>query len=375
MAVIEYLTRIIFDNGAIAELPGVLAELSVKRPLVVTDTGLAQSPIAERCMAVLDGRCTAAFYGGTPPNPTEDAHDEARALYEAEGCDGIVGLGGGSAIDLAKSVRLMVSHDGVLADYTTHGPKGTAIHRNMPPMVAIPTTAGTGSEIARGAGITMRETGQKAVFAHRNMLPTYAICDPELTLSLPPGLTAGTGIDAFSHAFEPFLSTAVNPPVDAVAMDAMRRAWSWLEPAVKDSGDLDARWNMLMATVESGMCFWKGLGPAHALSVPLDSLDLHHGTLVGVLLPHAARRLADVCGEKYGELKAALGIPASTDLPDALRRWNERIGLPAGLKDLGVPDDGFEHYAAAAEASFFNMTSPKRLSIDDYVALMTDAYA
>lgn len=375
MAVIEYLTRIVFENGSIKELPGVLGELGVRRPLVVTDRGLARSPIVERSMAILEGKVAPVFYGGTPPNPTEEANTEARAIYEAEACDGIVALGGGSAIDLAKSVRLIVSHDGTLADFSTNGPKVSAIRADMPPMVAVPTTAGTGSEISRGAGITMRKDGQKAVFAHRNLLPTYAICDPELTQSLPPGLTAGTGADAFSHAFEAFLAVAVNPPVDAVALDAMRRAYAFLEPAVKDGDDGDARWNMMMAAVEGGMCFWKGLGPAHALSVPLDSLDLHHGTLVGILLPHVARRLADVSGEKFGELKAALGIPASTDLPDALQRWNERIGLPAGLRDLGVPADGFDAFAKAASMSFFNFTSPRQLDTEAYVALMADAYA
>ena len=354
--------------------PVSLAELGVRRPLVVTDTGLALSPIAERCMAVLDGKADATFYGGTPPNPTEDAHDEARALYDAEGCDGIVGLGGGSAIDLAKSVRLMVSHPGELSDYTTQGPRGEAIGADMPPMVAVPTTAGTGSEIGRGAGVILRGDGEKAVFAHRNLVPNYAICDPELTRSLPPGLTAGTGADAFSHAFEAFLSNAVNPPVDAVALDAMSRAYTFLEAAVSDGDDLDARWNMMMAAVEGGMCFWKGLGPAHALSVPFDSLDLHHGTLIGIVMPHTARRLADVCGEKFSQLEAALGIPPSTGLADALQRWNERIGLPPGLKALGVPADGFDAYGEAAAASFFNRTSPKRLTADDYTEMIADAY-
>jgi len=375
MPVIEYLTRIIFDDGAITELPAVLDDLGVRRPLVITDTGLAASPIAEKCRSVLEGKLAYAFYGGTPPNPTEDAHDAARALYEAEACDGIIALGGGSAIDLAKSVRLMVSHDGELADYCIQGPRGSAIGADMPPMVAVPTTAGTGSEIARGAGITLRATNRKEVFAHRNLLPTYAICDPELTYSLPPALTAGTGIDAFSHAYEAYLSNAVNPPVDSVAVDAMRRAYAYLEPAVKDGDDREARWNMLMAAVEGGMCFWKGLGPAHALSVPLDSLDLHHGTVVGILLPHVTRRLADVSAEKIGALKAALGLPATTDLADALQRWNDRIGLPAGLKELGVAENEFEDFAREAEASFFNQTSPKRLSVDDYIVLLTEAYA
>lgn len=374
MAIIEYLTRIVFDHGALTQLPDVLSDLGARRPLVVTDTGLASSPIAASCMDILDGRCAATLFGGTPPNPTEQAHDEARALYEANGCDSIVGLGGGSSIDLAKSVRLMVSHPGHLADYTTSGASAGAITAAMPPMVAIPTTAGTGSEIARGAGVTLRATGEKAVFAHRHLLPTVAICDPDLTLSLPPGLTAGTGIDAFGHAFEAFLSNAINPPVDAVAIDAMRRAYAFLELAVHDGGNRQARWNMLMAAVEGGMCFWKGLGPAHALSIPLDALDLHHGTLIGILMPHVARRLAGVSGEKFGQLKAALGIPASADLPDSLARWNRRIGLPAGLRDLGVPEEGLDRIAQAAEASFFNLTSPERLSADDYLDIVRAAY-
>ncbi|MCW5771184.1 MAG: iron-containing alcohol dehydrogenase [Rhodospirillaceae bacterium] len=375
MAVIEYLTRIVFDVGAIAQLPDILAELGVKRPLIVTDAGLARSPIVEACRGVLDRRSAPAFYGGVTPNPTESSHDEARALYSAHGCDGVVGLGGGSSIDLAKTVRLMATHPGNLADYKTDGRAAGAISAAMPPMVAIPTTAGTGSEIGRGAGITLRADGQKAVFAHRNLLPSVALCDPALTFSLPPALTAGTGIDAFGHAFEAYLSVGVNPPVDAVAIDAMRRAYAFLEPAVRDGTSAAARWNMMMAAVEGGMCFWKGLGPAHALGIPLDAFDLHHGTLIGVLLPHVARRLADACAEKFGALKSALGLPASADLADALQRWNERIGLPPGLAAMGVPAAALEPCARAAAESFFNRTVPVRLGADDYLRMLEAAYA
>ncbi|MCK5276627.1 MAG: iron-containing alcohol dehydrogenase, partial [Alphaproteobacteria bacterium] len=246
MALINYLTKIQFDFGAVELLPDELHALGVSRPLVVTDKGLVAAGLAARVKDSLPS--ATPIFDGTPPNPAEDAVEAALAVYRDADCDGLVAVGGGSSIDLAKGVALMATHEGPLEQYAAILGGMAKITPAVAPLVAIPTTAGTGSEVGRAALITLRD-GRKLGFIAPHMIPNVAICDPELTVGLPAGLTAATGMDALTHCIETFISPRDNVPADAIAIDGAGRAMKWIEKAVADGADRDARWNMMMASL------------------------------------------------------------------------------------------------------------------------------
>ncbi|MBL0421474.1 iron-containing alcohol dehydrogenase [Ramlibacter sp. AW1] len=362
---IQYINRIQFGFGAIGTLPAELQALGARRPLLMSDGGVVAAGLLDRVRSALQD-LPASSYLDCPRHPTEAAAQAALAMYRAEGCDAIVAVGGGAVIDLAKAVALLHTHAGPLGTYSSEQGGSARIRPDVAPVVAIPTTAGTGSEIGRGAGVALGDGGIKAVFLSVNLVPKVAICDPGLTLSLPPGMTAGAGIDALGHCLEAYLSPAINPPVDATALDGIRRLAGSLATAVERPGDREARWNTMMGALEGGMCFWKGLGAAHALSIPLDAYDLHHGTLVGMLLPAALRFARPVAADKLAPLDAIFGKPAE----DGLAELNRRIGLPASLQALGVPRDALPGIAAAAAASVFNRTTIRPGQAQDYFAML-----
>jgi 4-hydroxybutyrate dehydrogenase len=370
MALIQYLTRIQFDFGALALLPAELGLLGVKRPLLVTDPGIRANPLFEQVREKLPAGH--AVYDRTPANPTERAVLAALKLYREAACDGLVALGGGSAMDLAKGVRLLATHPEPLVQYAFVENGAAKIKPTMPAMVAIPTTAGTGSEVGRGAVIIMRD-GRKLGIGSPHLIPSLALCDPELTLGLPPGLTAGTGMDAIAHCIETFIAPAINPPAEAIALDGLRRATSHIERAVADGHDREARWNMMMAAMEGAMAFQKGLGAVHALSHPLGSLEdlkLHHGTLNAIFLPPVLRFNRPSIGDKWERLAAAMGLPSGADVADAVAALNARLGLPTTLRAMGVPEQVMPAMAEAATYDHCNPTNPRAAAKDDYLAML-----
>ena len=370
----QYISRIQFGFGALGTLKAELDRLGLKRLLVMADSGVVGAGILQKVLDAMAADSTQAStpvtFTDCPRHPTEAAARQALALYVSGDCDGIVAVGGGVVIDLAKAVALMHTHPAPLIEYASERGGSDRITAAVAPIVAIPTTAGTGSEIARGAGIAMGEGGVKAVFLSVNLVPKVAIYDPELTLSLPAGITAGTGIDALGHCLEAYLSRAVNPPVDAIALDGIARIAVSLEQAVHEPGNRDARWSVMMGALEGGMCFWKGLGVAHALSIPLDTYDLHHGTLVGMLLPAAVRFARPAAPEKLKALDAIFKGSAE----DGLQRLNEAIGMPSGLAQLGVPEAALPEIASAAAQSVFNKTAPRSGSDTDYLDMLKAVY-
>ncbi|HSQ70784.1 MAG TPA: iron-containing alcohol dehydrogenase, partial [Rubrivivax sp.] len=289
MARILYLTQIDIDPGAVRLLPEECQRTGMKRPLVVTDAGVRAAGVLQQALDAL-GDLPHAVYDGTPSNPTEAAVRDAVAVYRREGCDGLVAVGGGSSIDLAKGVAIAATHDGPLATYATIEGGSPKISDRVPPLIAVPTTAGTGSEVARGAIIILND-GRKLGFHSWHLVPRTAICDPELTYGLPPKLTAATGMDAVAHCVETFLSKAVNPPADAIAHDGLVRALKHIDRAVNQPTDREARWNMMSASMQGAMAFQKGLGAVHSLSHALGALPIgpHHGTLNAVLLPEVVK--------------------------------------------------------------------------------------
>lgn len=366
MSTISYLTRIEFGEGQVARLPEFTRLLGISRPLIATDRGLVATGLVSRIAGLLDG--TAIIFDGTPANPTEEAVLAAHARYRENGCDGLIGLGGGSALDLAKGVRLLTGHEGPLAQYTLVAGGLARIHGRIAPMIAIPTTAGTGSEVGRAAVIITAE-GHKRAIISPHMLPSVAICDPELTYGLPPGLTAATGMDAISHCLETFMAPAFNPPADAIALDGLARGWRSIEKAVRDGADVAARNDMMMCALEGALAFQKGLGAVHALTHPLGAirqLDLHHGTLNAVLMPAVLRFNRPAIGEKWQRLEAFFGMAPD----EAVAALNRRIGMPAGLAALGVTEEMMRHVAEEAMHDHCHATNPRTPTPADYLAML-----
>lgn len=374
MAILSYLTTTHFDFGAVKLLPKELGRLGVRRPLLATDRGVRAAGLLDAVLGTLKEGRDLAVFDGTPPNPTEAAALAAFDLYRSAGCDGVIGLGGGSAMDLGKAVALLAGSGGPLDRYDPLAGGGRHIG-DVVPIVAIPTTSGTGSEVSVGFVIVMAD-GRKLTFASPKMIPRVAICDPELTLGLPPALTAATGMDAVTHCIEAILSPVVNPPAEGIGYDGLRRAWRHIEAAVRDGADRKARWHMMMASTEGAMAFVKGLGAVHAMSHAagrLPELKLHHGTLNAVMLPAVLRFNEGTSPEKYERLAEAMGLPKAADLADAVSARNRTLGLPRGLAEMGIGEGVIADLVPHAVADLSSRTNPRPVDAAAYASLFAAA--
>jgi alcohol dehydrogenase class IV len=354
MALMNYLTQCTFDHGALEQAPKVLARLGVTRPFIVSDPGLKNNGLLAVLLAAL-GNEPAAMFTDTPPNPTEAASEKAADAYRAGQCDGIVAFGGGSSMDLAKAVGLMVNHEGPF-ERLGSSVKGMKHIGPIPLLVAIPTTAGTGSEVSPGA-VVILNNGRKETFVSPFLVPKAAICDPDLTIGLPPSLTAATGMDAMTHCIEAVLTPVVHPPAEAIGVDGAERIGIWLERAVKNGEDKDARWHMMMGSFEGALAFAKGLGAVHGLSHALgriEALKLHHGTLNAVILPYSLAMIGNQAEAKFARLRRALGLAPNGDLSQYIADLNARIGLPANLRTMGVNE---EHGAGAIDYAVSDLST------------------
>jgi 4-hydroxybutyrate dehydrogenase len=370
MANILYVTNIQFDFGAIQLLAAECERVGISRPLIVTDAGVKAAGILQKALDALPGLAVAVF-DQTPSNPTEAAVRAAVALFKAQQCDGLIALGGGSSIDCAKGVAIAAAHEGPLKTYATIEGGSAKITDRVAPIIAVPTTAGTGSEVARGA-ILIVDDHRKLGFHSWHLVPKTAICDPELTLGLPPLLTAATGMDAIAHCMETFMAPAFNPPADGIALDGLARGWAHIERATQHGDDREARLNMMSASMQGAMAFQKGLGCVHSLSHSLGGVNprLHHGTLNAMFLPAVVRFNADtesVQKDKRLERMAhAMGVQSANDIPEAIKAMNARLGLPTGLAAMGVKTDLFDPIITGALADHCHKTSPRIATADEY---------
>jgi len=365
MPLIQYLSRIHFDFGAIDLLSQEISRLGIRRPLLITDKGIASAGLLQRALDAAQPH-KLVLYNETTENPNEASLEACLALWTENACDGVIALGGGSPIDLAKAVALLASHGGSFADYGVKTGGSEQIGK-VAPQIAIPTAAGTGAEVGRACVMTLRN-GRKTVAVNLNMVADVVICDPGLTISLPPRLTAATGIDALSHGIETFCSPTVNPPAEAIARDCIARAARWLPVAVEDGSNREARWNMMMAALEGGMVLQKGLGAAHAMANPLGEGGYHHGTLIGVLLPAVMEFNDAALGEKA---KALAGLLGGSDGPSVqLRALVARLGLPQHLRDLGVPESDLPDIGEKASRDHLSATNPRNVTAEDYRLLL-----
>ena len=365
-----------FENGSLKKISEVLKVHGIKKPLICTDPGLASIGMTDKIRNLLSNELSPTFYEETPANPTEKAVDEALEAYKTNECDGVIGFGGGSSMDLGKAVALMANHEGNVIDYSLNEGGFTKIKKTVP-MIAIPTTSGTGSEVSVGSVIIMND-GRKLILASEHLRPDAAICDPELTVGLPPILTAGAGMDALTHCIEAIMSPINDPPAEAVGLDGIEKIVreESLINACKDGQDLDARWNMMMASTEGAMAFSKGLGAVHSMSHAIGAnqeLRLHHGTLNGVILPTVIRFNKDHVGNKLPRILKAMGKSESADLADEIEKFNEKIGLPSGLKEMGVTEEMIPELVEHSITDPSNVTTPKLPSPEEWEQLFLDA--
>ena len=371
MAILSFNTKVHFGHGERKQLVLEAKKLGINRPLFVTDKGVRAAGVFAQATATLSGMQEAVIFDQTPPNPTENAAAAGLTSYQTNQCDGIIGIGGGATLDLAKAIAVLCGDPAPLWEYCNRNASPRPIV-NPPPLILMPTTSGSGSEVGRSAVIIFNN-GIKAGVGCPTIV-SVAICDPELTLSLPKYMTAATGMDALSHCVETFCSPLVNPPIDAIALDGLTRLYQHIERAVADGSDAEARWHMMMGALEGAVCFQKGLGAVHSVSHSLGALGHHHGTLNAIMLPHVLAINASVLQDKSPLLCRAMGVASDTDLVELFLQLNQRLGLPSGLKELGVHQQSFTALAQASLADNAHKTNPRVLTENDYLSLLAAAW-
>jgi 4-hydroxybutyrate dehydrogenase len=377
MAFIYYVTQIQFDYGAVALLKAECQRVGITRPLIVTDAGVRAAGIVDKAVAAL-GSLPHAIFDQVPSNPTEAAVRAGVAAYKAGLCDGLIAVGGGSSIDCAKGIAIAATHEGPLKTYATIEGGSTRITDAVVPIIAVPTTSGTGSEVARGA-ILILDDGRKLGFHSWHLVPKTAICDPDLTLGLPPMLTAATGMDAIAHCMETFMAAAFNPPADGIGLDGLRRGWAYIERATKNGSDKEARLNLMSASMQGAMAFQKGLGCVHSLSHSLGGVNprLHHGTLNAMFLPAVVRFNAPAESvlkeDRLNRMAQAMGLASGSDVAPALADMTRRLGLPTGLAAMGVTAADYERIIDGAMADHCHKTNPRIATRDEYAQMLSDS--
>jgi 4-hydroxybutyrate dehydrogenase len=372
MPVIQFVNKVWFEPGAVKRIEAELKRLGIERPLVCTDKGVVAAGLLDSIRAAWPGAAPWIVFDDVLSNPTEKAVLAALALFQAEACDGVVAIGGGSPIDLGKAVNLLASHPEPLGQYEA-ARKGQGKIGKVGPLIAVPTTAGTGTEVSVGAVIVTAD-GRKSTIVSPNLIPAVAICDPLLTLKLPPRLTAATGMDAVTHCIEAYLSPLYNPIADAIGLDGLERALGRgaLERATADGANIAARSEMMMAALEGALAFVKGLGATHSMSHAagrIESLKLHHGTLNAVVLPAVLRFNAAHVEEKLQRIALAMGLRDGDEVASAIEALNARLGLPATLGAMGITRDLIDEMTTHACDDLSTLTNPVRPSADDYRTL------
>ncbi len=371
MSLILFGPPVHFDFGVRKLLPQIMASARCHKPLFVTDRGVMAAGVFDQATEALPPDLTQALFSDVPPNPTEASAIAGAQAFHRFGCDGVVGIGGGAALDLAKAIAILATHSPPLWNYSNRNP-GELPLGATPPLLLMPTTSGTGSEVGRSAVIIF-DNGIKAG-VRCPAIVTAALCDPELTLRLPPLVTATTGMDALAHCVETYCSPTVNPPADAIAVDGMHRIFSNIYQVVKHGHDRQARWNMMMGSLEGALCFQKGMGAVHACAHPLGALGYHHGTLNAILLPHVLRLNLDYLGEKAQKIAELCGASSVSNLPEKISSLVAELSIPLRLRDLGLDRAKLKGIAQAAMLDNANKTNPRPMTVGLYDALLEQAF-
>ena len=364
MSALLPLPRLVFGAGSLSGIAEELATLNVRRPLLVSDRGLERAGVVALAINAMP---QAAVYLNVPANPTTAAADAAFAIYRQGDCDGVVALGGGSVIDTAKFVAALAGGGAANATELLGHPE--RIVASIAPLIAVPTTVGSGSESSPAAALHAGSHSRAIGTRSSLLVPRVAICDPDLTQTLPALLIAATGVDAMAHCIEGYFAEPANPIVDALALDGLARAFTHVRAATELSGDA-ARTQLMAAAFAGGAAIHKGLGPAHAVAIVCGDQGLHHGLLVAIVLPLTMALIGSHAPEKAGRIAAALGLANSSQIPDALSALNKSVGIPANLREAGYRAPDLGELAADMTRSHFNRTSPYTPTAEDYLAIV-----
>ncbi|MBC8230589.1 iron-containing alcohol dehydrogenase [bacterium] len=391
LSTFSFPNKIIFGCGAVNSIPEIVSGFSINRVLIVTDKGIVKAGLVEKVTDNLQkSGLEHALFDGVSPNPTEDDVYAGVERYRSERCDFVIGIGGGSSLDAAKAIRLKATHDLPLAEYEAQLGGAEKMSPDMPGMIAVPTTAGTGSEVGRGAVITIKSrgslpvksTGRKTLIFGPYLIPSVAVVDPELTIGLPKTLTAYTGMDALIHNLESYLSIQYHPICDAIAIKGVQLAGAYLKRAVENGHDIEARTNMMMAAMMGAIAFQKDLGVAHSLAHPLSTIaGVHHGLANAIVLPYTMEFNFEPAQEKLRDIAGALGVNVSDmSLDDAaqaaivqIKQLEKDIGIPERLREVGVSADMIPQLAEQAMADGCHLTNPRKCQKEDMVYLYNEA--
>ena len=373
----SYPTAIRFGAGRIAELAEACTQAGITRPLLVTDKGLAPLPITAQAMEILrKAGLEAAVFSEVDPNPNEINLAAGVAAYKAGGHDGVIAFGGGSGLDLGKMVAFMAGQTRPVWYFEDVGDWWTRADADaIAPIIAVPTTAGTGSEVGRASVITNAQTHEKKIIFHPRILPAVVICDPELTVGMPPAITAGTGLDAFAHCVEAFSSPHYHPMSQGIALEGMRLVIENLPRAYATPDDIEARANMMSAAAMGATAFQKGLGAIHAMSHPVGAyFNTHHGTTNAVCMPAVLDLNAPAIAGRFDRAAGYLGITGGFDGVCAfVQGFNDSLGIPRGLGALGVTAEAIPDLVASALRDPSCGGNPVELTEDNLTALFRAA--
>jgi alcohol dehydrogenase class IV len=367
-------TTIVFGEGALSTLGDRVRRIGGTRALVVGDPGVVKAGIAARVTRALEGASIPALvYDEVDANPVEENVERGVAAYKAHRADVVVCVGGGAPLDTGKLIALKTTHERPLVDYDDATGGDRFITANIPPIVTIPTTAGTGSEVGRSGVVTLVATGRKTVIFSPHLLAKVALLDPELTASLPPRVTAATGFDALTHCLEAYCSLGDHPMADAIALGGLELCARYLDRAVHHGDDLEARGGMMKAAMMGAVAFQKGLGACHSLAHPLSSeKGLHHGLANAICLPAVVEWNTSAVPDRLARVRAAIGAEGES-LPDALRYLRARVGLPGGLRQEGVTLADLDKLADKAILDACHRCNPRPVTREDLRALYAES--
>ncbi|NEJ72361.1 iron-containing alcohol dehydrogenase [Rhizobium phaseoli] len=374
----SYPTSVKLGRGRIKELADACKSLGIKKPLLVTDRGLASMAITKNALDILeDAGLGRAIFADVDPNPNEKNLEAGVKAFKDGGHDGVVAFGGGSGLDLGKCVAFMAGQTRPVWDFEDIGDWWTrASVEGIAPIVAVPTTAGTGSEVGRASVITNSQTHVKKIIFHPRFLPGVVISDPELTVGMPKIITAGTGMDAFAHCLEAYSSPFYHPMSAGIALEGMRLVKEFLPRAYKEGTDLEARANMMSAAAMGAVAFQKGLGAIHALSHPIGAVyNTHHGMTNAVVMPAVLRFNRKAIEEKIGRAAAYLGISGGFDgFYDYVLKLRSELGVPETLSAMGIAADRIDELSAMAIEDPSAGGNPVALTLENTKALFRDCF-
>lgn len=371
-------TQINFGAGCLKDLPAFLQSKQIKRPLIVTDKGVGALPICRRLEGLLtEAGLSVATFSGVWGNPVKSMVEGGAEAYRKHHADGIIGMGGGAALDVAKAVALLASHPGDLWDYEAGQPKSRPIDGPVPLWVAVPTTSGTGSEIGRSSVISDEKTHIKRFLFSPKFLAAAIFADPELTLDLPASITASTGMDALTHCVEAYLAKDFHPICDGIALEGVRLASQSLVKAVKEPHNLEARGLMMMVSIMGGIAFQKDLGLTHSCAHALGTaVDMHHGLANGIMIDYALKFNVPVREDRFTNLAMTVGLKEPT--PQAFLKWltglKAEIGIPKNLTAAGVKKEKLEELVTLAVQDSCHQYNPRPVTEKDFRAIFTEAF-